>query len=464
MKKKALVTIFSTAMVLSLTACGSQSAEVSEDVTTSEVETGATSETETTEAETQVDLNLVYGTATLTYGEFYSGDVSDTDSFDVVSSATYAKYEIFPNMDTDFVDETTNADGYHITGVKNVYVAVDESDLEAYKELNPTFETVDVEPSQYKIVTLKDGNAVYSETQFNVVDTITDATAELVTGGNWGDYQINVSDGETVHLRNAREGEFDIDDEIQGIILETSTGLKVGMEYLQSIWVQPYEVSWNVIEDNSHNTHIAAYDNLTELSKLVGETVVKITYIMPEESYVYELDGVYIKPIYSESITATSNDDFSVVTLSADDFSEFENGKLTVTYTLGSGKNKEAHTLLETELTDGTGEYETDLSEIANLDDSGIYSAVISSDTYADIAISLPASNGQRLALESLVAAAQGKLGQGSDDEKLNAGIEKAQEMLSSEEDITSDNMGSLVSELTNLTSDDEGNSKGGKH
>jgi hypothetical protein len=299
-------------------------------------------------------------------------------------------------MDTDFVDETTNAEGYHITGVKNVYVAVDESDLEAYKKLNPTFETVDVEPSQYKIVTLKDGNAVYSETQLNIVDTIKDATAELVTGGNWGDYQINVTDGETVHLRNAREGEFDIDDEIQGIILETSSGLKVGMEYLQSIWVQPYEVSWNVIEDNSHNTHIAAYDNLTELSKLVGETVVKITYIMPEESYVYELDGVYIKPIYSESITATANDDFSVVTLSTDDFSEFENGKLTVTYTLGSGRERETYTLLETELIDGTSDYETDLSVIAGLDNSGSYSVVLSSDTYADITLySTPVEEGE---------------------------------------------------------------------
>jgi hypothetical protein len=391
MKKKALATIFSAAMILSLTACGSQQAEVSEDVAISEVEaetqTQTTSEVETVEAETQLPQNLVYGTATLTYGEFYSGDVSDTESFDVVSSATYAKYEIFPNMDTDFVDEATNAEGYHITGVKNVYVAVDESDLEEYKALNPTFEAVDEEPLQYKIVTLNDGNAVYSETQFNIVDTVTDATAELITGGNWGDYQINVTDGETVHLRNAREGEFDIDDEIQGIILETSSGLKVGMEYLQSIWVQPYEVSWNVLEDNSHNTRIAAYDNLTELSKLIGETVVKITYIMPDESYVYELNGVYIKPIYSESITATANDDFSVVTLSTDDFGEFENGMLTVTYTLGSGKERETYTLLETELIDGTSDYETDLSEIASLDDGGSYSVVISSDTYANITV-----------------------------------------------------------------------------
>ena len=266
MKKGFLLTA-AMACVLALAACGA----------------------DTTDAASE---NLVYGTATLTYAEFFSGDVSSTDSFDAVSSATTSKYEIMPNMDTDFVDETANADGYHITGVKNVNVAVSEADYEAYQACNPTFVPTEGEaPAQYKVVTMEDGAAVYSETHFNIADTVTDATAELVTGGTWGDYQINVTDGAAAHLRNSREDEFDINSEIQGIILETESGLKVGMEHMQSIWVQPYEVSFNVLDDNTHNTTIAAYDNLTELSKLVGETVTKITYIMPNAAYVYEFDG-----------------------------------------------------------------------------------------------------------------------------------------------------------------------------
>jgi len=55
---------------------------------------------------------LVFGSATLTYAEFFSGDVSSTESFDAVTSATTSKYEIMPNMATDFVDETANADGF----------------------------------------------------------------------------------------------------------------------------------------------------------------------------------------------------------------------------------------------------------------------------------------------------------------------------------------------------------------
>ena len=163
-----------------------------------------------------------------------------------------------------------------------------------------------------------------------------------------------MTDGAVVHLRNTREDEFDINSQIQSIILETESGLKVGMEYLQSIWVQPYEVSWNVPEDNTHNTHIAVFDNLPELQKLTGETVTKIIYIMPDCAYVYEFEGIYIKPIYTSGITATASEGYGSITLSTSDFAGFTNGTLTVTYTLGSGRNREVVTLLKTALENGT--------------------------------------------------------------------------------------------------------------
>ena len=57
----------------------------------------------------------VYGTATLTYAEFYSGDVSSTNTIDAVTSATTSKSGTFKNTVSDFVDEQTNKDGYHLT-------------------------------------------------------------------------------------------------------------------------------------------------------------------------------------------------------------------------------------------------------------------------------------------------------------------------------------------------------------
>lgn len=441
MKKGFLLTA-AMACVLALAACGA----------------------DTTDAASE---NLVYGTATLTYAEFFSGDVSSTDSFDAVSSATTSKYEIMPNMDTDFVDETANADGYHITGVKNVNVAVSEADYEAYQACNPTFVPTEGEaPAQYKVVTMEDGAAVYSETHFNIADTVTDATAELVTGGTWGDYQINVTDGAAAHLRNSREDEFDINSEIQGIILETESGLKVGMEHMQSIWVQPYEVSFNVLDDNTHNTTIAAYDNLTELSKLVGETVTKITYIMPNAAYVYEFDGIYIKPLYTEEVTASVSEGYDAVTLSISDFGDFENGKLTVTYTLGSGRNKEITTLLETALVDGTDTYTLDVSALAGLDAGGTYGAIISSDTYADVTVALPISQGQKVALADLVATAQDLLKEDASNATLAEHVEEAEELLAKEA-ATSGEAGTLLAELTELTSsgDEEASGeRGGQH
>ena len=441
MKKGFLLTA-AMACVLALAACGA----------------------DTTDAASE---NLVYGTATLTYAEFFSGDVSSTDSFDAVSSATTSKYEIMPNMDTDFVDETANADGYHITGVKNVNVAVSEADYEAYQACNPTFVPTEGEaPAQYKVVTMEDGAAVYSETHFNIADTVTDATAELVTGGTWGDYQINVTDGAAALLRNSREDEFDINSEIQGIILETESGLKVGMEHMQSIWVQPYEVSFNVLDDNTHNTTIAAYDNLTELSKLVGETVTKITYIMPNAAYVYEFDGIYIKPLYTEEVTASVSEGYDAVTLSISDFGDFENGKLTVTYTLGSGRNKEITTLLETALVDGTDTYTLDVSALAGLDAGGTYGAVISSDTYADVTVALPISQGQKAALADLVATAQDLLKEDASNATLAEHVEEAEELLAKEA-ATSGEAGTLLAELTELTSsgDEEASGeRGGQH
>ena len=77
---------------------------------------------------TKLSGNL-YGTSNLTYKEFYSGDVSSTDNFDVVTTATTLKAKVLSNAWTDYNEETTpDADGYHILGVSNVNVAVD-SDL-----------------------------------------------------------------------------------------------------------------------------------------------------------------------------------------------------------------------------------------------------------------------------------------------------------------------------------------------
>jgi hypothetical protein len=269
-------------------------------------------------------------------------------------------------------------------GVQNVNVAVDAADYQAYKALNPTFRVSRSTPEQYKEVTIQDGKAVYSETKFHTKDTVTDAGYTLKTGSTWGDYEIDLAETSTQYIRNTREDTFAVNSAIQGVILETSDGLKVGMEYLQSIWVQPYEVSFNVSADSAQNAHISAWDNLAELSKLEGKTVTSMTYIMQNETYVYQFaDGIYLKPAYTgdEVVSAAFTQGSDQVSLSNIP-AALENVTVTISY--GSGRT--AVTVADAvSVTDGA----VTMSE--TYDSTQPYTIKVSSSNYADLVVSVPA-------------------------------------------------------------------------
>lgn len=299
----------------------------------------------------------IYGTSNLTYKEFYSGDVSSTDSFDVVTTASTSKYSVLSNAWTDYKKESAEAaGGYHVKGVANVNVAVD-SDLyvestilkDANKELSKAYEEAsDITlnenptqvPSQYKI--LQENGSYVSNNK--TVATVTDAVPTLTTGSTWGEYEIDVVETSTKYLRNSRQDEgFPVNSTIQGIILETTEGYKVGLEHLSNIWVQPYKLSFNVANEAA-TMGIAKSDNTAEFAKLVNKTINKITYVTPEGNYVYTFaDGIFIKPAYSEEISGTFSDDMKSFTLNQ--LPTVKNGTLTVTYTVGAGHMKTPYTL-----------------------------------------------------------------------------------------------------------------------
>ena len=391
------------------------------------------------------ETGMVYGTATLTFAEYYAGDVSSVDGYglDGITSATVDKHVSFNNgMYTNYTEDKT--DGYNILGVKNVNVAVDAADYPAYVALNPTFKISRSVPAQYKTVTIVDGKAVYSATNFNVVDTVTDATATLKTGSTWGDYEIDVTEHSTAYIRNSRSDEgFAINAYIQGTILETESGLKVGMEFLQSMWVQPWEISFNVSPESTLNAHIAGWDNLDELSKLVGEKVTKIIFIMPDSTYIYEFDGIYIKPVYPEQadVAASFTAGSAEVAISGvpEDLED-----VTVTITCGSGRG--ATTVASAvEIRDGK------VTMDSAYDDTQTYTVKVSSSNYADLVAAVPVNSTQVTQLTQLVEQAKALIDDGTaaNDSRLIEHYEEAQALLADVGSATFTEAAKLISELT---------------
>ena len=391
------------------------------------------------------ETGMVYGTATLTFAEYYAGDVSSVDGYglDGITSATVDKHVSFNNgMYTNYTEDKT--DGYNILGVKNVNVAVDAADYPAYVALNPTFKISRSVPAQYKTVTIVDGKAVYSATNFNVVDTVTDATATLKTGSTWGDYEIDVTEHSTAYIRNSRSDEgFAINAYIQGTILETESGLKVGMEFLQSMWVQPWEISFNVSPESTLNAHIAGWDNLDELSKLVGEKVTKIIFIMPDSTYIYEFDGIYIKPVYPEQadVAASFTAGSAEVAISGvpEDLED-----VTVTITCGSGRG--ATTVASAvEIRDGK------VTMDSAYDDTQTYTVKVSSSNYADLVAAVPVNSTQVTQLTQLVEQAKALIDDGTaaNDSRLIEHYEEAQALLADVGSATFTEAAELISELT---------------
>lgn len=390
------------------------------------------------------DYDVVYGTATLTFAEYYAGDVSSTDSYGVdgISSATVSKFGGFNNgMYTDYTPDKT--EGYNIYGVKNVNVAVAPEDYEAYVAINPTFRISDTAPEQYKTVTIKNGKAIYSATNFNVVATVSDATAVLQTGSTWGDYQINVTETSTAYIRIDRnDANWAINADLQGTILETESGLRVGMQFLQSTWYTPYEVSFNVTEDSPLNAHIAEWDNLPELAKLVGEKVTSITYIMPDSTYIYTFDGIYIKPAYAgtETVRASFTEGSAEVAITGVP-EALEDVTVTVIY--GSGRQK-VTVANAAAIVDGK------VTMDSAYDSTQTYTVTVASSNYADIVAALPLSTAQREQLTALIEQAKALIenGTAASDDALIEHCDEAVAMLA-DSAATSAEAAELITDLT---------------
>lgn len=328
-------------------------------------------------ADGQTALNgKLYGTATLSYSEFYAGDTTQ-ESYDAITSATTGKSQIFANEDS---TEVTSS-GYQIQGVKNVSVAVEAEtyvDAQALKAADKLpregvyteaaditlNETPSQEVGQYKTL---NADGTYSATKFDVKATVTDASAEIQAPSIWGDYMLVVKESSTKYLRNSRQDDFAVGGNTLGVILETASGKKVGLRHTYEIWVQPYELAFSAE------------------SGLIGEKISKVTYITPDGSYVYEFGDkaplVKKQPEAGMKVQAAFVKE-STTRIKVDGLDKYENPKVSVYYTTGSGHRKQTTYVVDHAVAEN-GIVTFD-SSVARAEDE-IYTVMISSDNYVDM-------------------------------------------------------------------------------
>lgn len=332
----------------------------------------------------------LYGTDALTYAEFYNSDTTTPAEYDAVSSATTKKNTMFTNADA---TEPAEGEGYSINGVKNVNVQVDAKRyaeatlLKAVDALNTVNDNgytkaaeVNVSdasaaaPAVYKPLA-NDGSygAIVAEPEV----TVTDATLSVETSSKWGDYLLKVTETTTNHLRKGGEGEWEVDEDILGaIVTATKDGrtIKVGMKHLENIWVQTYEIAFDIDGDTSS----------TDTKALEGATINSITYIVPGGQYIYKFtDNNYVKPQYPSEVTLAASVDadkrnVTITNIPAD----LENVKVNVYKNEGHGKK----TMIVTNQAPENGVVPVD--EGATLAPAQEYTVQVSSSNYADLSTS----------------------------------------------------------------------------
>ena len=345
-----------------------------------------------------------YGTANLSYADFYYGELNDvkedttldltsykSDSYresgmyDAVSSATTNKYKSF--FSSTYSEDNANGQGGSIIGMKDVNIAVPTSLYENAKKAisdkkecsNKLLEIInsmtlsDTTPSEYKILT-----AMKSEVTEDTSDTLT-----IKTQSSYGQYEVDPVTSENSPLSN-----LSAKDSLLGIIVEDEDGKKYGMEHLENIWIGgkfSFAVTDGFKEKHGNTIDYKRHESLQ------GKTIKKVTYLVKDGADIVINTNLKCKTLAgSDSIKATANDNFKDGATVSVDTAAVPSGS---NYTLSSVR------MGKTVLTEGADyTYANNTLTIKATDNTGVgsYSMVFTDDTYSDIVASFTLESGYK--------------------------------------------------------------------
>ena len=352
-----------------------------------------------------------YGTANLSYADFYYGELNDVKEdaeinldvedkaasyrergmYDAVSSATTNKYKSF--FSSTYSEDNTNGQGGSIIGMKDVNIAVPTSLYENAKKAisdkkecsNKLLEIInsmtlsDTTPSEYKILN-GDGTltAMKSEVTEDTSDTLT-----IKTQSSYGQYEVD-----PVTSENSPLSKLSAKDSLLGIIVEDKDGNKYGMEHLENIWVGgkfAFAVTDGFKEKHGNTIDYKRHESLQ------GKTIKKVTYLVKDGADIVINTNLKCKTLAgSDSIKATANDNFKDgATVSVD----------TTAVPSGSNYTLSSVSMGKTVLTEGADyTYANNTLTIKATDHTGVgsYSMVFTDDTYSDIVASFTLESGYK--------------------------------------------------------------------
>lgn len=364
-----------------------------------------------TDAKNALDKLYVYGTANLSYADFYYGELNDVKEdaeinldvedkaasyrergmYDAVSSATTNKYKSF--FSSTYSEDNTNGQGGSIIGMKDVNIAVPTSLYENAKKAisdkkecsNKLLEIInsmtlsDTTPSEYKIL---NGDGTLTAMKSDVTEDTSD-TLTIKTQSSYGQYEVD-----PVTSENSPLSKLSAKDSLLGIIVEDKDGNKYGMEHLENIWVGgkfAFAVTDGFKEKHGNTIDYKRHESLQ------GKTIKKVTYLVKDGADIVINTNLKCKTLaVSDSIKATANDNFKDgATVSVD----------TTAVPSGSNYTLSSVSMGKTVLTEGADyTYANNTLTIKATDHTGVgsYSMVFTDNTYSDIVASFTLESGYK--------------------------------------------------------------------
>lgn len=360
------------------------------------------------------DANIdkyVYGTANLSYADFYYGELNDVKEdaeinldvedkaasyresgmYDAVSSATTNKYKSF--FSSTYSEDNTNGQGGSIIGMKDVNIAVPTSLYENAKkaisdkkecsnkllEIISSMKLSDTTPSEYKIL---NGDGTLTAMKSDVTEDTSD-TLTIKTQSSYGQYEVD-----PVTSENSPLSKLSAKDSLLGIIVEDKDGNKYGMEHLENIWVGgkfAFAVTDGFKEKHGNTIDYKRHESLQ------GKTIKKVTYLVKDGADIVINTNLKCKTLaVSDSIKATANDNFKDGATVSVDTTAVPSGS---NYTLSSVR------MGKTVLTEGADyTYANNTLTIKATDHTGVgsYSMVFTDNTYSDIVASFTLESGYK--------------------------------------------------------------------